>query len=102
MRNHRSRARLLGPTLATFLVSAAVHEYVFSVPTGRLQGYQKAFLLIHGVSVAATLRVKPRKWGAVLWVAATLVFNVATAVLFFASVNHVLPFYQHRPPLWDE
>jgi hypothetical protein len=88
--------------LLAFLVSAGVHEYVFAVPIGRVQGYQTAFFLIQGLAVAATARVKPRGWRVIPWVAATFAFNIVTGLLFFASLNHVVPMYQHRPPLWDE
>jgi hypothetical protein len=87
---------------AVFLASAAIHEYVFSVPLRRVQGYQTAFFLLQGVAVAATLRAKPRGMTAAACVAATFTFNVATAVLFFASVNRVIPIYRHPVPLWDE
>ena len=92
----------LRATLATFVLSAAVHEYVFTIPVGRVQGYQTAFFLVQGLAVWATLRVKPKGWRIVPWVAATFVFNIVTGALFFASLNHVVPFYQHPPPLWAE
>jgi len=95
-RRHRVRG-----ALAVFLVSAAVHEYVFSIAVGRVQGYQTAFFLLQGLGVAATMRVRPRGPAAVASVAATFLFNLASGVLFFASVNGVLPFYQNRVPLWD-
>ena len=91
-----------GAAVLTFVLSAAVHEYVFAIPIGRLRGYQTAFFLLQGLAVAATMRVKPRGWRAVPWVAATFFFNLATGVFFFASLNEVVPFYQHRPPLWGE
>lgn len=87
---------------AVFVVSAVVHEYVFSMAVGRVQGYQTAFFMIQGIAVAATLRAKPRGGAAVASVAATFAFNVASGVLFFASVNSVIPFYENEVPLWDE
>jgi hypothetical protein len=33
--------------------------------------------------------------------AATFAFNVATAVLFFASVDEVLPFDRNEVPVWE-
>jgi hypothetical protein len=96
------RRRPIVGAIAVFLVSAAIHEYVFSVAVRRVQGYQTAFFLLQGVAVAATLRVKPRGATAAACVAATFTFNVATGVLFFASVNRVIPFYDHPVPLWDE
>jgi hypothetical protein len=35
-----------------------------------------------------------------LWGAATLGFNLATAMLFFASVNGMVPFYSRGLPQW--
>ena len=96
-RRHPVRA-----TVAVFLVSAFVHEYVFAAAVGRVQGYQTLFFLLQGVAVAATLRVRPRGPAAVATVAATFAFNVATAVFFFASVNGVVPFYENRVPLWEQ
>ena len=83
--------------MATFLVSALGHEYIFSTAAGRLQGYQTAFFLLQGLVVAATLRVRPRGWRAVAWGTGTLAFNLASSVLFFASLDEVLPFYTRRP-----
>jgi len=82
--------------LATFLVSALLHEYAFDMGAGRIQGYQSAFFLIQGVGVVATMRIRPKGPGRFPWIAATLVFNLATGVLFFASLNEVVPFYATR------
>lgn len=87
--------------VVVFVVSAAIHEYVFSMGIGRVQGYQTAFFLLQGLAVAATIRLKPRGPDAAAAVAATFAFNVASGVLFFASVNGVLPFYVNDVPLWD-
>src|SRR5260370_20964948 len=75
-------------TLLTFAVSALVHEYVFGIVLGRVQGYQTVFFLLQGCAAAATLRIRPNGWSAMLWGAATLGFNLATAVFFFASVKN--------------
>jgi len=93
----RSPARA---TLVTFVISGLVHEYVFGVATGRVQGYQMTFFLIHGCAVAATLQVRPRGWQAVPWMAGTLAFNLASSVFFFASLNAVVPFYSRGVPEW--
>jgi hypothetical protein len=87
-------------TLATFLVSAAVHEYLFSVVLGQVEGFQTAFFLIQGVAVAATLKVRPRGWRAAVGVAVTLAFNLLTSLLFFASVGGLVPFYASDRPAW--
>jgi len=88
-------------TIVAFVVSALIHEFVFTVAIGRIQGYQAAFFLLQGCAVAATARIKPRGWGAAVWIAGTFAFNLATGVLFFGSVNEILPFYDSPPPLWD-
>ncbi len=89
--------RPLRVALATFLVSALLHEYAFDVGAGRIQGYQSAFFLIQGVGVVATMRVRPLGWRRYPWIAATLAFNLVTGVLFFASLDEVVPFYATRP-----
>jgi hypothetical protein len=96
------RRQPLWAAVAVFVVSAAIHEYLFSTAVGRVQGYQTGFFLVQGLAVAATARVKPRGVAAGGWVAATFAFNLLTGVLFFASVNRVLPFYDNPVPLWDE
>ena len=86
--------------VAAFVASALIHEYVFFVPVGRVQGYQTAFFLVQGLAVAATLHLHPRGVAAVASVALTLVFNLVTGVLFFASVDEILPFYENAVPVW--
>jgi hypothetical protein len=83
-------------TLATFAASAAVHEYVFGISTGIL-GYQTAFFMLNGCAAAATLRTHPTGPYRVAGVALTLTFVLGTAVLFFHSVDAVVPFYGRRP-----
>jgi hypothetical protein len=87
-------------TLVVFGLSALIHEYLFSIAIGRVQGYQTAFFLLQGFAVAATARVKARGRTAVPWVAATLGFNLVSSVLFFASVNGLVPFYSRELPAW--
>lgn len=90
------RARLIRATLATFAVSAVIHEYLFSTIAGRFQGYQLAFFMINGLASVATLRLRPRGWRAVLGWVGTLTFLIATSVLFFASIAEIFPFYAER------
>jgi hypothetical protein len=87
--------RLGGPDriLTVFVVSAVVHEYVFGIATGRIQGYQTAFFLLQGVAVTATARVRPRGRLAILWATATALFMLVSSTLFFASMQGVVPFY---------
>ncbi len=87
-------------TLIVFILSAVIHEYLFSIAIGRVQGYQTAFFLIQGVAAAATARIKVSGFGAIPWIAATSAFNLVTSVLFFASMNELAPFYAHGLPAW--
>jgi len=87
-------------TLLVFVVSAAIHEYVFDMAAGRIQGYQTLFFLTQGVAVAATIRIKPRGWVAVPWIIGTWAFNLATSILFFASMNELVPFWSSGGPRW--
>lgn len=87
--------------VVVFVVSAAIHEYVFSMGVGRVQGYQTTFFQLQGLAVAATIRLKPRGPAAAAAVVATFAFNLTGGVLFFASVDGVFPFYVNDLPLWD-
>lgn len=86
--------RAVRATLVTFAVSGVVHEYVFGIASGRVQGWQLFFFMLQGVAVAATMRIRPRGRITLLWVAGTWVFNLASSALFFLSVNQVFPFYR--------
>jgi hypothetical protein len=90
----------LRATLIVFAVSAIVHEYVFGIALGRVQGYQAAFFLVQGGAVAATLRVRPRRARRILWIMGTFLFNLVSSELFFASMNGVVRFYAHGLPPW--
>jgi hypothetical protein len=92
--------RPLRATLATFLVSAVLHEYLFLVSLGALQGFQTTFFLLNGLAVIATMRLRPRRWAAPFAMTLTFAFELTASVLFFASVNHVLPFYSRPLPGW--
>jgi len=84
-------------TLITFAFSGIVHEYVFDIAAGyRAIGWQMAFFLIQGVASVATLRLRPTGWRAAACIVLTLAFNLATARIFFESMNRVLPFYVSR------
>jgi hypothetical protein len=82
--------------LATFGVSGLVHEYVFDLPAGRVQGYQLAFFMIQGVAVITTARLRPTGWRAVACNLGTIAFMLASGALFFASMNECVPFYVRR------
>lgn len=87
-------------TLAAFAVSALVHEYLFAISIGRVQAYQTTFFLLQGCAVASTVRLKPKGSAALPAIAATLAFNLASSVIFFASLNAVVPFYSQEMPRW--
>jgi len=82
--------------MIVFSVSAMLHEYVFGIATGRVQGYQTAFFLLQGIAVAGTTRVRPRGWQAIPWATGTALFVLLSSTLFFASMQGVVPFYS-RP-----
>jgi len=90
------RRRPLRAALGTFAISGVIHEYLFAIAIGRLHGYQLVFFLLQGVAAVATSGRRPRGKRAVAAVLGTLGFNLATSVLFFASLNEVVPFYVRR------
>lgn len=82
--------------LLVFLVSGIVHEYVFSIAIGQIQGIQMLFFMLQGCAVALTYRLKPRGYRAIGWRIGTVVFNLVAAVLFFRSMQTLFPFYAAR------
>ncbi len=91
----------VGTTLFVFGLSALLHEFIFYAAIGRVQGYQTVFFALQGVAAATTLRVRAKKgWAAIPWIAATLAFNLASSVFFFASIHEVTPFYARGLPDW--
>lgn len=85
-----------GKIMIIFSLSALLHEYVFGIAIGRVQGYQTAFFLLQGIAVAGTTRVRPRGWRAITWAIGTALFVLLSSTLFFASMQGVVPFYS-RP-----
>jgi hypothetical protein len=53
--------------------------------------------MLNGCAAAATLRARPTGPYCVAGVVLTLTFVLGTAVLFFHSVDAVVPFYERRP-----
>jgi hypothetical protein len=94
----RSRRAPIGTIILVFALSALLHELIFLAAVGRVQGYQTAFFALQGIAAAATARVKVRGWLAVLGTVATFAFNLLSSVLFFASLNEVVPFYSNGLP----
>ena len=99
-RKHGGRSAPIRTMLIVFAVSALLHELIFSAAVGRVQGYQTAFFALQGLAAALTARVKVKGWLAIPWIAGTLVFNLASSVLFFASIHQVVPFYSQGLPEW--
>ncbi len=87
-------------TLTAFVFSALMHEYLFAVALWRIEGFQIAFFMIQGLAVVATRRLRPVGAWAVIGIGLTLAFNMLTALLFFASLGGVLPFYAEGRPWW--
>lgn len=87
-------------TMIVFALSGVGHEYIFWIATGRVQGYQLAFFLLQGAAVVLTMRIKPTGAAALLWGGGTLVFNLLSSVLFFASLQGVGPIYPTGLPAW--
>lgn len=85
-------------TLVTFGVSGILHEYVFGIASGRVQGWQLLFFMLYGLAVVATRGIRPRGRMAIVWIAGTWGFNLASSVLFFKSVDQVVPFYSTPGP----
>jgi hypothetical protein len=81
--------RPIRATLLIFVASSVLHEYVFFVPIGHIDGYQTAFFMIQGLGVALTVRWRPKGRSRVLGIAATVAFNLLTSFLFFASLKQV-------------
>lgn len=81
----------LRATLLVFLFSGLFHEYLFWVVLGRAQGVQTAFFLLQGLSVALTAHRDPRGAARGLGIALTLTWNLASGVLFFASMEQTFP-----------
>lgn len=99
-KSYGSRRRPIRTMLLVFALSALLHELIFSAAIGRVQGYQTAFFALQGLAAALTARVKVKGWLAIPWTVATLVFNLASSVLFFASIHGVVPFYSKGLPQW--
>jgi hypothetical protein len=90
--------KVIRASLVTFGVSGMVHEYVFGIASGRVQGWQFLFFMLQGFAVVLTMRIRPRGPLTILWIAGTWTFNLVSSVLFFMSVNQVLPFYSMPDP----
>lgn len=79
-----------------FLVNGLLHEYLALVMTGHLRGFQVTFFLLHGAAVALTFRLRLRGIGAVIGWGMTAVFLYFTTMLFFATIDEIIPWYQPR------
>jgi hypothetical protein len=79
--------------LVSFIASGVVHEYLFAITIGRVMGWQLLYFALHGLATVATFRIRPRGWMVIPCVAGTIAFNLVMSILFFKSVDFVLPFY---------
>lgn len=81
---------------AAFAMSAVLHEYISWLLTGHVYGFQFAYFGLQAVAVAATYRWRPT--GAARWIGilGTLLFEWATAILFFENVNRFCGWYAAR------
>ena len=83
-------------TLVVFFANGLVHEYLAWVLCGRAFGYQVAFFSLQGIGVALTARLRPTGPLALISRAATVLFMLATSVLFLANVDQAFPWFQRR------
>lgn len=97
---HRGRRSPIPVMLLVFGLSALLHEVLFFAAVGTVQGYQTLFFTVQGLAAAATARVRARGRPIVLWVTGTLLFNLLTSVIFFASIHSIVPFYSRGLPEW--
>jgi hypothetical protein len=77
-----------------------LHEYVFGIAGGRVRGYQLAFFMLQGLGVVLTMRMRPRGGLALLCRSLTFLFVLGSSVLFFASLQAIVPFYSRGLPRW--
>lgn len=84
-------------TFVVFAVSALMHEYIFSIALMKVEGYQTAFFLLQGLGAIATLRMKPSRSAIIPCIAGTLLFNLTSSLLFFASVHQCVEFWSSSP-----
>ena len=89
------RRHPLRTTLLVFFLSGVMHEYIFGIAIGAVQGLQLAFFMLQGVAVAATLRMRPKGKRRLLGIAGTFAFNVVTSLLFFDALDQVIPIWSH-------
>lgn len=90
------RRRPVRGVLLVFIVNGLLHEYLALVLTGHVRGYQTTFFLLHGITVAATFRWKLHGPIAVVGRIATVVFLYFTTILFFMTVDELVPWYESR------
>ena len=91
------RRRPVMGTMVVFLVSGVLHEALFTIALGRVEGYQTAFFLLQGTAVAATMRVRPRtRWARVVGIVLTYAWLLSSGLLFWASADGVIEFWARR------
>jgi hypothetical protein len=89
--------------VATFFVSAVLHEVMFDIATSRVDGYQATFFLMQ---IPAVLVSRPlERWarrgspvGVLFAHAATMGWFAASSVFFFHGIERIFPFYYTAEP----
>ena len=90
------RRHFIRATIATFIVSGLIHEYVFGIPAGHIIGSQMLFFAIQGIAVIITAKLRPRGLIPIIAIPATFTFNVLTGVIFMSGMNSVFPIWTTR------
>jgi hypothetical protein len=91
--------------VATFVVSAAIHELLFDIATSDINVWQGLFFLLQTPAVLASRPIEQwvrRRGRAASWAAhaGTVVWMWTTSVLFFQAIDRVFPFvYAGESPL---
>jgi hypothetical protein len=89
--------------VATFFVSAVLHEVMFDIATSRVDGYQATFFLMQ---IPAVLASRPlERWarrgspaGVLFAHAATVAWMGASSIFFFYGIERIFPFYYTAEP----
>jgi D-alanyl-lipoteichoic acid acyltransferase DltB (MBOAT superfamily) len=97
------RRKPLRGVMLVFVVSAIFHELFFGIATSRFTGYQATFFLLQIPAVAISPRMDrlAKAWGnlgRMLARVITILWFVATSVLFFHGIDQVFYFYYASEP----
>lgn len=87
-------------TLASFVLSGLLHEYLYAVTFRRVTGYFLAFFLLHGAATALTRRLRPQGRLMVPAAILTFAFNTLSAVVLLIPINEAIGVYANDVPNW--